>query len=153
MECEVLPPESSFDSRPEYCEVCFSLSDVLHWHKHFLLVDESGVHQAVERLIGLAEMHSISTDDFPRKDGLGADETCGICCIEFSVDDPATCNVGCSMGHGEGVAHGQQGVVDSRMFHAECRMNWIQLPLTCKVCDCEASAKYQSSSKEQYDSI
>ncbi|CAL1137382.1 unnamed protein product [Cladocopium goreaui] len=153
MECEVLPPESSFDSRPEYCELCFSLPDVLHWHKHFLLVDESGVHQAVERLAGLAEMHSINTDDFPLKDGLGEHETCGICCIEFSADDPATCNVGCTIGHGEGAADGQHGVVDSGMFyHAECRMNWIkaqktdtycgQLPLTCKVCffvaDCKA---------------
>lgn len=154
MECEVLPPESSFDSRPEYCELCFSLPDVLHWHKHFLLVDESGVHQAVERLAGLAEMHSINTDDFPLKDGLGEDETCGICCIEFSADDPATCNVGCTIGHGEGVADGQHGVVDSGMFyHAECRMNWIkaqktdtycgQLPLTCKVCS--STVKHQSS--------
>lgn len=145
MECEVLPPESSFDSRPEYCEHCFSLPDVLHWHKYFLLVDEKGVHQAVERLCGLAEIHYIQQDDFPLKEGLGEDETCGICCIDFSAENPATCNVGCTKGHGEGVADGHRGVVDSGMFyHADCRMSWIraqktdtycaELPLACKVC-------------------
>ena len=98
----------------------------------------------MERLCGVGEKSYITTNDFPRKEGL-QEETCGICCIEFSDGDPATCNVGCTNGHGEGIVDGERGVVDSGMFyHADCRMSWIkasktdtycgQLPVACRVC-------------------
>ncbi|CAK9048159.1 unnamed protein product [Durusdinium trenchii] len=157
MECEVLPPESTFDSRPEYCECCFSSCDVLHWHRRFLLVDQDGEHVAVERLCGIADLSYISLKDFPTRDGLEKEEACGICCMEFTSEDPATCGVGCNFGHGEGVADAHRGVLDSGAFyHAECRMSWMksqktdkycgsQLPVSCKVClfqeDCRAWQK------------
>lgn len=112
-------------------------------HKQFLLVNEIGEHCAVERLCGVAEKSYITTTDFPRKEGL--QEECGICCIEFSEADPATCSVGCTNGHGEGIVDGERGIVDSGMFyHADCRLSWMkasktdtycgQLPVACKVC-------------------
>ena len=153
----MLPPESTFDARPEYCEDCFSSPGVLHWHNRFLLVDQEGEHVAVERLCGLAELRYITLDDLPVQSGLDDDQACGICCMEFSSEEPATCGVGCTSGHGEGLADPRQGMLDSKTFyHAECRMSWIKsqktdtycgdkAPVHCKVClfenDCKAWMK------------
>ena len=149
MLCEVLPPESAFDGRPEYCGQCFESTEVLHWHDIFLLVDEAGRHSAVRRLQGLAEQRHFLPGDFPVAGPLPDDATCGICCTEFTEEDPATCSAGCSAGHGEGVADPKEGVVDSHSFyHADCRMSWMkaqktdaycgsQPPLCCRVCSFE----------------
>ena len=154
MLCEVLPPESAFDGRPEYCSRCFASPDVLHWHDVFLLVDETGEHRAVKRLHGLAEQRHFGPEDFPVAASLAPDAECGICCSEFTGSDPATCAPGCVSSHGDGVADPQMGVVDSRSFyHADCRLSWMkaqktdaycgsQPPLCCRVCsfeqECEA---------------
>lgn len=64
MLCELLPPESAFDGRPEYCSECFARPDVLHWHDVFLLVDETGKHLAVRRMQGLAEQATLVRQTF-----------------------------------------------------------------------------------------
>ncbi|CAJ1358721.1 unnamed protein product [Effrenium voratum] len=61
MDCEILPPETPFDPRPELCVACFGSDQALHWHSRFLLVDERGAHRAVERKLGLAEPKLVTT--------------------------------------------------------------------------------------------
>ena len=146
MQCEVLPPESAFDGRPEYCSECFARPDVLHWHDVFLLVDEGGKHLAVRRMQGLAEESHFGLADFPVAGALPCEAVCGICCCEFTGADPATCAPGCMSDHGDGVADPRMGVVDSgNFYHADCRLDWMRAqktdtyagsvpPLCCRVC-------------------
>jgi len=125
IECEILPPETVHDSRPEVCEKCFINPNLLHQHSKWLKIDEKGNHSIEIRTFGVAELKEVTKADFPIVENVNTD--CAICSEKFSSNNPAVCKPGCINKHGEPIKDKLLGLIDSKSYtHFDCQINWLK---------------------------
>jgi hypothetical protein len=144
IECEILPPETLNNPRPELCSNCFYSKTVLHHHQKFLLVNEKGLHTIERRTTGLSTQSKLVIDDFHKIIKIQDDSICQVCYDYFSEENPAVAYPGCKYAHGSPIKDKEKGIVDSKSYsHAECLINWYSSsnrdvycgePNYCEVC-------------------
>jgi len=131
IECEILPPETNNNPRPEICEKCFESKFVTHNHASWLKIDSKGYHSLVERKFGISELKQLIIQDFPIvQEILPSDEYCQICYDNFYDYDknPPVSYPGCAFYHGNPIDDKLKGLIDSKKYnHSECLMNWYKM--------------------------
>ena len=145
MQCPVEERPDTVSRRPELCEDCFVDPSQLHWHGAFCKVNGRGQHEVAHRIVGVAEMHTVSEEDLTflptASPALEKEACCAVCCEEFcdgfstSGSDGVVprCPPGCSAGHGDGFRHPKLGVQDLGLQCGACWMRKYQMAdmLTC----------------------
>lgn len=132
IDCDILPPETVNNPRPELCEKCFINPLMLHHHANWLKVDLKGIHSLEERKVGVAELKELKISDFTpinleNEKDISSD-ICIICNEGFTLKNPAVSYPGCKKQHGSPISDKNLGVVDSKQFfHAECLMTWFEI--------------------------
>jgi hypothetical protein len=126
IECEIFPPEATYNSRPEICEACFNNNNILHQHVNWLKVDEKGNHSIVNRSTGVCEAKTVNHSDFPIV-SKELTSSCAICCCDFDNDNPPVSFPGCRLAHGNAGYCNDIGYFDMGTYnHLECIIHWYQ---------------------------
>jgi len=129
IECEILPPETINNPRPEICKDCFEDSSKLHNHIKWLNIDEKGIHSFSIRKVGISDVKLLIKSDFPILEKSKYDnKICAICTNDFTQDCPAVSYPGCLYFHGTPIKDKKLGLIDSNEYsHQECLMNWYSM--------------------------